>query len=41
MSVQIVGVFVLPTFAVSQPGYVNDVFVVATGGTPTDALGRP
>jgi len=40
MSVQIVGVFVLPSFAVSQPEYVNAVFAVATGGTPTDALGN-
>jgi hypothetical protein len=39
MSVQIVGVFVLPSFAASQPGYVNDVLAVATGGTPTGDIG--
>jgi hypothetical protein len=32
--VQVVGVFVLPSLAASQPGYVNDVFAVATSGTP-------
>ena len=39
MSVQIVGVFVLPSFAASQPGYVNDVLAVATGGTPSGDIG--
>ena len=39
MSVQIVGVFVLPSFAASQPGYVNDVLAVATGGTPGGDIG--
>ena len=39
MSVQIVGVFVLPSFAATQPGYVNDVFAVATGGTPGGDIG--
>jgi hypothetical protein len=39
MSVQIVGVFVLPTFAATQPGYVNDVLAVATGGTPGGDIG--
>jgi len=39
MSVQIVGVFVLPSFAATQPGYVNDVLAVATGGTPGSDLG--
>ena len=34
MSVQVVGVFVLPDLAASQPGYVNDVFAVATSDTP-------
>jgi hypothetical protein len=39
LSVQVVGVFVLPTLADSQPGYVNDVLAVATGGTPTGDIG--
>ena len=39
MSIQIVGVFVLPSFAASQPGYVNDVLAVATGGTPSGDIG--
>ena len=39
LSVQVVGVFVLPTLAASQPGYVNDVLAVATGGTPTGDIG--
>jgi hypothetical protein len=39
MSVQIVGVFVLPSFAATQPGYVNDVLAVATGGTPSGDIG--
>ncbi len=39
LSVQVVAVFVLPTFAVSQPGYVDDVFAVATSGTPTGGIG--
>jgi hypothetical protein len=39
LSVQVVGVFVLPTIADSQPGYVNDVLAVATGGTPTGDVG--
>ena len=34
MSVQVIGVFVLPDLAASQPGYVNDVLAVATSGTP-------
>jgi hypothetical protein len=34
LGLQIVGVFVLPDLAGSQPGYVNDVFAVATSGTP-------
>jgi hypothetical protein len=38
-SVQVVGVFVLPTLADSQTGYVNDVLAVATGGTPTGDIG--
>jgi hypothetical protein len=39
LSVQVVGVFVLPTLADSQPGYVNDVLAVATGGTSTGDIG--
>ncbi len=39
MSVQIVGVFVLPSSAVSHPDYVNDVLAVATGGTPSGDIG--
>jgi hypothetical protein len=35
MTMQVIGVFVLPDLAASQPGYVNDVFAVATSGTPT------
>ena len=33
---QIVGVFVLPTLAASQPGFVNDVFAVATSAPGGD-----
>ena len=33
LSIEIVGVFVLPALAHSQPGFVNDVLAVATGGT--------
>jgi hypothetical protein len=40
MSLQVVGVFVLPTLAASQPGYVNDVFAVVTSGTPVGDIGR-
>ena len=39
LSVQVVGLFVLPTLAASQPGYVNDVLAVATSGTPTGDIG--
>ena len=39
LCVQVVGVFVLPTLAASQPGYVNDVFAVVTSGTPTGDIG--
>ena len=38
--VQVVGVFVLPSLAASQPGYVNDVFAVATSGTPVGDVCR-
>jgi hypothetical protein len=40
LSLQVVGVFVLPTLAVSQPGYVNDVLAVVTSGTPVGDVGR-
>ncbi len=40
MSLQVVGLFVLPTFAASQPGYVNDVFTVVFSGTPVNDIGR-
>jgi hypothetical protein len=40
MSVQVIGVFVLPDLAASQPGYVNDVLAVATSGTPIGDVGR-
>ena len=39
LGIQIVGVFVLPGLAASQPGYVNDVFAVATNGTPVGDVG--
>jgi hypothetical protein len=39
MSVQVIGVFVLPDLAASQPGYVNDVFAVATSDTPIGDVG--
>ncbi|HEU5486953.1 MAG TPA: hypothetical protein VFU98_18770 [Microlunatus sp.] len=34
LGVQLIGVFVLPDLATSQPGYVNVVLAVATSGTP-------
>jgi hypothetical protein len=37
--VQVVGVFVLPSLAGSHPGYVNDVFAVATSDTPVGDVG--
>jgi hypothetical protein len=39
MSLQVIGVFVLPDLAASQPGYVNDVFAVATSDTPMGDVG--
>ena len=36
---QIVGVFVLPAIAASQPGFVNDVLAVATSRTPVGDIG--
>jgi hypothetical protein len=38
-SAQVVGVFVLPVIAASNPGFVNDVFAVATSGTPIGYVG--
>ena len=40
LSVQAIGVFVLPDLAATQPGYVNDVLAVATSGTPVGDVGR-
>ena len=37
--VQVVGLFVLPSLAASQPGYVNDVLAVAHSGTPVGDIG--
>jgi len=34
MSVQVIGVFILPDLAAGQPGYVNDILAVATSDTP-------
>ena len=39
LSVQVIGLVVLPTLAASVPGYVNDVFIVATAGTPVGDVG--
>jgi hypothetical protein len=39
-SVQVVGVFVLPILATSQPDYVNDVLAVATHGIPVGDIGQ-
>jgi hypothetical protein len=36
---QVVGVFVLPSLAASEPGYVNDVLAVAASGTPVGDVG--
>jgi hypothetical protein len=36
---QVVGVFVLPSLAASQPGFVNDVLAVATSRTPVGDIG--
>jgi hypothetical protein len=38
-SAQVVGVFVLPTLAAGEPGFVNDVLAVATSGTPISDIG--
>ena len=39
LSIQVVAVGVLPSLAHSEPGYVNDVLAVATGGTATGDIG--
>ena len=39
LSIQVVAVFVLPPLPASQPGYVNDVLAVATGGAPVGDIG--
>jgi hypothetical protein len=38
-STQVVGVFVLPALAGSEPGFVNDVLAVATNRTPSGDIG--
>ena len=40
LSVQMIGVFILPDLAASQPGYVDDVLAVATSGTPIGDVSR-
>ncbi len=39
LSVQVVGLFVLPSLADSAPGYVNDVLAVAAGGKAVGDIG--
>lgn len=39
LSIEVVGLCVLPSLAHSAPGYVNDVLAVATGGTATGDIG--
>lgn len=39
MSVEVIGAVVFPTIAHSAPGYVNDVFAVATGGHASGDIG--
>jgi hypothetical protein len=39
MSIQIIGVFVLPFLAGSSPDFVNNVLVAAVGGTPPGDIG--
>lgn len=39
LSVQVIGLAVLPTLAATLPAYVNDVFIVATAGTPAGDVG--
>ena len=38
-SIQVVAVFVLPTLAASEPGFVNDVLAVAASSTPSSDIG--
>jgi len=40
LTLQVIGVFVLPDLAAIQPGYVNDVLAVATSGTPVGDVSR-
>ncbi len=39
LSIEVVGLAVLPSLAHSAPGYVNDVLAAATGGTATGDIG--
>ena len=39
LSIEVVGLCVLPSLAHSAPGYVSDVLAVATGGTATGDIG--
>jgi len=39
MSIEVIGVVVLPAIAHSAPGYVTDVLAVVTGGTATGDIG--
>jgi hypothetical protein len=39
LSVQVVGVFVLPVLAVTEPGFVDDVLAVAASRTPSHDIG--
>ena len=39
MSAQVIGLFILPDLAASQPGYVNDVLAVATSDAPIGDVG--
>ncbi len=39
MSVEVVGVSIIPSLAHTAPGYVNDVLAVANGGTATGDIG--
>ena len=39
LSTEVIAAFVLPGLAHSSPGYVNNVVVAASGGTPTSSIG--
>ncbi|MCY0905368.1 hypothetical protein [Arthrobacter sp. H14-L1] len=39
MSIEVVGLSIIPSLAHSAPGYANDVLAVATGGTATGDIG--